>query len=182
MWFTETPWPPIAVGIVLSLAFVIAWNLTRRGAYLMWALGLAVACLLVYVLEQQIVTESERVEAAVYGITGAYRDGDLEKTRSYIAPTETAMRMAVTFAIPVYDVKDDLRITAVEVDMKANDTLAISRFRANATIESKKDNYRAAHPSHWELTWQKIEGDWKVTGYQRLDVVTGEPIDTWSSR
>lgn len=182
MWLTETPWPPIAIGVVLAIAFVIAWNLTRRGAYLMWAVGLLAACLLVYMLEQQIVTESERVEAAIYAVTGAYRDGDLEQTLSYISPSETALRLAVTGAIVLYDVKDDLRITAVEVDTKANDTLAVCRFRANATIEAVKDSLRAAHPSYWEVTWQKIEGDWKIVGVQRLDVVTGKPIELYSPR
>lgn len=180
MWFTETAWPPIAIGIVVILGLVIAWNLTRRGVYLMWALGLAIACVAVYFIEQQIVTEAEKVEAAIYEVTGAFRDDDLERTLSYISPAETAMRFTVTAAMGLYDVEDDLRITDVRVQTRANDTLAVSRFRANATIASRKGGYRGQHPTHWELTWRKIEGEWRITDYQRLHIVTGEPIDPWS--
>lgn len=182
MWFADTPWPPIFIGLALIAILVVAWNVTRRGAYLMWALGLSVACVAVYFAEQQIVTEAERVEAAIHGVTTAFEQGDLDKTLSYIAPSETLMRTAVSLAITRYDVKDDLRITDVQVEMRANETLAVSKFRANATIESKADNYRAQHPSYWEVTWQKIEGDWKITDFQRLHVVSGKPIDTFSGQ
>lgn len=182
MWFTETPWPPIVIGGVLILLLVAAWNVTRRGAYLAWALGLAVACVAAYFVEQQIVTEAERVEQSIHAVATAFQEGNLEETLSHIAPSQMMLRAAVTLAIGLYDVKDDLEITAVDVQMKANETLAVSRFRANATIESKADNYRAHHPSYWELTWQKIEGDWKIVDYQRLHVVTGKPIDVFSQQ
>lgn len=180
MWFTETAWPPIAIGVVLAFALLIAWNVTQRSSYLVGALGLALACVGVYFAEEQIVTEAEKVEAAVYEVTGAFRDDDLEKTLSYISPSEEGMRLAVTAANALYDVEDDLRITDVRVETRANDTLAVSRFRANATISSRKGGFRGHHPTHWELTWRKIGGEWKITDYQRLHVVTGEPIGTWS--
>ena len=138
MWFTETAWPPIAIGVVLALALVIVWSITRRKAYLVGTAGLALACVGIYFAEEQIVTEAEKVEAAVYDVTGAFRDDDLERTLSYIAPSQDAMRLTVTAANAMFDVEEDLRITDVRVETRANDTLAVSRFRANATISPRK--------------------------------------------
>lgn len=182
MWFTETAWPPIAIGVVLAFALLIAWNVTQRSGYLFGAVGLALACVGVYFIEEQIVTEAEKVEAAVYEVTAAFRDDDLEKTLSYISPAETVMRLEVAGAHAMADVEDDLRITDVRVETRANDTLAISRFRANATISARQGGHRGHHPTYWEMTWRKIGGEWKITDYQRLHVVTGEPIGTFSSQ
>ncbi|MBW3543662.1 MAG: nuclear transport factor 2 family protein [Planctomycetes bacterium] len=176
MWFTETPWPPLFICLGLAALFWAAWFSTRRGLWLIVSGGLVAAAAGVYFVEALIVTEAERVEAAVLAIASAYQRGDLEETLSYVAEDAADIRSLIESSLRFYEVKDDLRITDLSVTMGAEGEQALAHFRANATIVSRADNYRGSHPSRWHVTWRREDGRWKVVAVQPLHVVSGEPI------
>lgn len=176
-WFTETPWPPIVICSMAAVLLIAAWYPNRRGVYLCGAGGLVVVSVAIWFVERQIVTESERVEAAVYGVTSAFQRNDRAATLDYFSPQVVFLRQLVSLALKYYDVQDDMRITDLHVTMKANDTLAISHFRANATVVSERLGDLGYRSSRWEVTWRKEADDWKITEVRRLDPITGEVID-----
>jgi hypothetical protein len=199
MWFTETPWPPIIVCVVLGTLSGIAWHSQRRPLYL-WGIPL---CLVlsgaVYGLEKIIITERERVEIELHHLVDAFVEecetpkdvwqrmgmaagiGLESKTLSYISPKAENVRRSAVGALMFVSRIDYLRITDVSTEMKASDSRALTHFRANAGVVVP-NIYEGHHASRWELTWQREAGEWKVIRAQRLDPITGQEIGTLDPR
>ncbi len=188
MWFTETPWPPILILSVLGVLLFLGWVSQRKTGYLA-GLALCVAlCGIVFVVEQQILTELERVEQRLLDFTAAFqRDslkrglvnvligggGELESLK--FLQGDEVHRLA-THALDLVDIQDDVRISDIRTRMSNQDSRAITQFRASASVAVS--GYSAARqPSRWELTWGKEGGEWKVLRATRLNFMSGQPLD-----
>lgn len=174
MWFTETPWPPILICSVLAALLIAGWSANRRGSYLAGVLALVVLSGAIYVAELKIVTDAEQIEEAVYGITSAFQQGDVDKTLEYVSAKAHFWRESIPYASRLVKIDDDLRVTDVYVTMKANGSRGISHFRANATVDVGGAGNRGRQASRWEFTWQREADQWKVIHIYRLHVITGE--------
>jgi hypothetical protein len=174
MWFTETPWPPIVICTCFGVLSFAAWYAHKRAVYLALTLLIAFAAAGVFLVERYVVTEAERVENAVYGLTSAFQRRDLEGTLEFISRNAPDMRTLAERGLQLVTVEDDLRITDVQIGMLDNDTRAISRFRANATVRLGGMNSGSRQPSRWLLTWQLEEGVWKVIRIESLDPLSGD--------
>ena len=173
MWFTESAWPPIFVCIGLVGLCVAVWASTRRGTALAVAGGLLVLCPVIYFAERVIVTDAERVEAAVQGIAAAYASRDLDGTLAFVADDATLIQDLVRGTMDAYEVRH-LRITDVSVNMSDSGQQAVSHFRANATVSSRRGGFGPTHqPTRWEFTWRREGAAWKLTAVTPLQVVTG---------
>ena len=73
MWFTETPWPPILILSVIGVLLFLGWVSQRKTGYLAGVALCVALCGFVFVLEQQIVTETERVEQRLLDFTAAFQ-------------------------------------------------------------------------------------------------------------
>lgn len=179
MWFTESAWQPMALCGVFAIGFAAAWYQNRR---MLWLAGILVSLLLipgVWLLEQQIVTERERVEQRILDVTTAFKQQDVPTLLSCFAVNNLADRALATGVVAIVQVHDDLQIRDVSVTLTSGGNRAISRFRANGTFELR--TYRGYHPSRWEVVWEKIANEWKIIRVTRLDPVTGESMGIMQS-
>jgi ketosteroid isomerase-like protein len=174
MWFTETPWPPIFICSVIAVILFAAWYATQRGIHLVGIAGLVLIGVVIYFVEASIVTKAERVEAAVIALAEAYQQGNLDASLEHISPDYVLLRGAVETTMAAYEVSDDLRLTDLSVRFTADDTKAISHFRANATISGPGVAGQTRRPTRWELIWQLEANTWKVIKARSLDPLTGE--------
>jgi len=187
MWFTETPWPPIFLCALAFVGCLIGWKSQQRPGYLTGMIASVFAALLVWIVERSIVTERERVEAAVhnlawavqnesalYDLGSAFPGEDHLKTLSFISRHAPALRELAWRGLQFVRVAGDLRITDVNVTLRANGTRARSHFRANGTFVLP-DGSTSYEPTRWLLTWQLEDGQWRVIRIQRLNVITGQP-------
>jgi hypothetical protein len=179
MWFTETPWPPIFILLVVCCFLVAAWQGSKRAVYLIWVGVLLAACAGVYFYEQATVTESERVEQNVHDLVHAFQRKDKQTTLNFFSPQADQFRSTVEKAIELVDVRDDVDVKDVNILMMSENTQAVSQFRANATVSVRGLVDYTHQPSRWELTWQKEAGEWKIVAVQRLNPVTGEKMGIW---
>lgn len=176
MWLTETPWPPILITLVAAVLLFAAWFSTRRGMFLVGAGLLVILCGAIYIVEQRIITEAERVEQLVLDLTSAFQQKREEQVLEMFSPTASELRATVKTAMNLVTVHEDLRITDLSVQMKAQDSRAISHFRANATISIGSHGGLGHHPSRWEITWQREADQWRIIRVERLNPVSGEPV------
>jgi ketosteroid isomerase-like protein len=178
MWFTDTPWPPIVVCVVIGAFLLYGFSATQRSIFLVGVavlLGLMVG---IYFIEQAVVTEAERIEANVLRLADAVKQGDVERTLSFLSPREDKMRARIAAALALYDIGDDMRITDLHVRMQADNSIGISHFRANGTIIGKASSLGGRGATRWELTWRRVEDDWKITQITRLHPIrNNETID-----
>ena len=188
MWFTETPWPPILILCVFGVLLFLGWVSQRKTGYLAGVALCLALCGLVFVVEQQIVTETERVEQRLLDFTAAFQRDSLQRgllnavigggpeleSLKFLQGDE--VRRLATHALDLVDIQDDVRISDIRTKMSNKDSRAITQFRASASVTVS--GYGAARqPSRWELTWGKEDGEWKVLRATRLNFMSGQPMD-----
>jgi ketosteroid isomerase-like protein len=167
MWFTETPWPPFAICVGIGAFLLYRFWTTQRATFLVAALVLSGLSSVIFFIEQAIVTEAEQIEANVLLLADAVEQGDVEATLRFLSPREEQMRSRIGGAMAMYDI-DDLRITDLHVRMQADNSIGISHFRANGTVSGKASGVGTHVATRWELTWRRVEDDWKITEVTRL--------------
>ncbi len=178
MWFIEDPWPPVLFLGVLAVVFGLAWNATRRKRYLLFALGSVLLGFMTLVVEEMIITEAEQVEARVYALAEAVMQEDVDRVLSFLAADN--LQAEIGSQLPNVEIEDDLRITALEVTHEPGTDTALSHFRANGRI-TWRNTYTYNSPTRWNLTWQRIDGVWRITQIERLHPIEGNVIGTWDA-
>ena len=188
MWFTETPWPPILILCVFGVLLFLGWVSQRKTGYLAGVALCLALCGLVFVVEQQIVTETERVEQRLLDFTAAFQRDSMQRgllnavigggpeleSLKFLQGDE--VRRLATHALDLVDIQDDVRISDIRTKMSNKDSRAITQFRASASVSVS--GYGASRqPSRWELTWGKEDGEWKVLRATRLNFMSGQPMD-----
>lgn len=176
MWFTETPWPPII--ILGGIGFVLVLLAGSKQTVKLWiaALICGLGCLLIWVIERNIVTEAERIEQHILDLSAAFQRNETEQFVGYVSAQSAVLRALFASAIALVDIDEGYRITDMQVTVRANETLAESRFRANATGRLGTSGASNHYPTYWLLRWRKEAGEWKITELQRLNPVGGAPI------
>lgn len=181
MWFTETPWPPIFIGIAGMVLLGAAWLQNARKLYLGGFVALGLACLAIYGFERWYVTEPEKVEQRVYDLAAAVEEDDVDGVLQFIAEDQSALRNKVRVGMSQFRVDGGLRVTDVDAHFNDERTAIISRLRANGTVASKLNSAASRHvATMWEFTWKKEGDQWRIVKIQRLDPLKEEPIDMFS--
>lgn len=190
MWLTETAWPLILIFSILGVLCLAGWQAQGRKLYFVGLLVMVLLAGATYWTEAVIVTETERVEQAVYGLVATFQEesqlygatslpsADTPlRTLEFISTNAADIQNMARGAMLMVSVGDDMRLTDLQIDMRSNNSRAITHFRVNATVDISAFGISQRQPSRWEVTWQREGGEWKVIRVDRLNVVTGERID-----
>ena len=95
----ENPLRIIFIGAVVEALLGIALFRTGRGPLLWAMIGTLALTVLGVVVERLVVTERERIEMTLDGITSALEANDLGRVLSYIAPTAVKTRNRAAWAL-----------------------------------------------------------------------------------
>lgn len=176
MWFTENAWQPMLLFTLLAMIAGMVWYRRLQSRYL-----ISMTCCLIIVgatwgIERSVVTARERVHDSVTGIVTAFQQRDLDRTVSYVSKQSEDLKLLIGTAHNLVEVKDDMRLTAIETELLNQNTRAKSKFRVNATVKQLHGDYTGHQSTHWETTWQLEEGDWRLINILQLDPVTGNVI------
>ncbi len=180
MWFAETPWPPIFLCLVGIAGIFLIWKQNQKKEYLFVMGGLAIACIGIFTMEMAIVTEKERIEQHIHDMVWAFQKQEEEKCKSYLSQQAVPERGKIELALRTVRVHDDLRITDVDIELTNEDSIALSIFRANATVSYKMGGAQSGghHPSRWLFTWRLEAGEWKVTKIEQLELIGDKRKET----
>jgi hypothetical protein len=179
MWFTETPWPPIAILGLAGGAFLFAALQTQRGKWLV-AVGVClVLALAVWFIERAIVTPGEQVEGNLLALVEAFQKNDEAGTLKHIStgPNSLGLAVLVKLAILSVDIDPDYRITDVQIQTQAHDTAATSHFRVNANIHMPTQGNLGHKPFRFLGKWRIEAGQWRLTEIAELDPINGKVLD-----
>lgn len=178
MWFTETPWPPIAICGVAAGLLLIAWFRNARSLYLTGIVGLGIAAVLIFFIEQAVVTETENVERLQLELVEAVKEDDLERVLSHISDSSLTVRLKVRGGMTMVRVNSDLSITDDSARWSDDGKTIISHMRANGRASLKPKGQAERHfPTRWEFDWvRNSDNEWKIVDIRRLNPLTGEVI------
>lgn len=180
-WFTETPWPPIFILVLVAGGCLAAWSSQKRGLWLSVALVALIAAVGVFLAEKSIVTEAERVEAEIHSLVSAFERKDHDALVAFFSVRAADLRAQAEQALTWVDIPNGLDIKDMHVRTSNEDTRAVSHFRANGTISFR--GMATTHvASRWEFTWQKEQGRWKVISVQRLNPYKEEKMELFDPR
>ena len=177
MWFTETPWPPIFIGIAAILLLLSAWTRLGKAWCLIAAIVLGAACVGIFFLERVLVTDLEVVEAEVPKLLAAVEADDVERVVAFIHRDHSKWRVALEAALSQYRIEKNVRLTDLQTRYAANGVDVITHFRANGVGVRRSDSASHHIPTRWELTWKKIGEAWKIVHIQRLHPLKDEKIE-----
>lgn len=176
MWFTENAWQPMLLFTLLAMIAGMVWYRRLQSRYLIAMVCCLVMVAATWVIERSVVTARERVHDSVVGIVTAFQQRDLDLTVSYVSNQAEDLKTLIGTAHNLVEVKDDMRLTAIETELLNQNTRAKSKFRVNATIKALHGDYTGYQPTHWEMTWQLEEGEWRMINLLKLDPITGNVI------
>lgn len=184
MWFTETPWPPAIALVVAAVLFALAWSGNRRTLYAGLAIGALLLIPAVFLIERLIVTTAEQVEQEVHALLAAVVRDDVDATLDFFTKTALIERGLVVTGMSLGTLRPDARITDLSVEVTAEDTVAVTHFRANGTFVGRELIVSGEHhvATRWRLSWRKEAGDWKIFEVVRLDPIKGEAINILSAQ
>ncbi|WP_417848667.1 hypothetical protein [Thalassoglobus sp.] len=180
MWFTENAWQPMLFLTLAGMMFGMVWYRRLQTRYL---IAMAACFLLVGVtwfVEGAIVTEREKVRNSVVAITTSFQQRNLEQTLTHVSRQARGLQLLISSAHNLVKVRDDMRVTDIEIDLLNDNTRAKTRFRVNATIEAIGQSYVGHQPTRWEATWQLEEGEWRIINILQLDPINGNVITDFS--
>lgn len=180
MWIAETPWPVIVACAAVAALLYTGWHARGHVGYLIGA-GL---CLVLaggtYVAERYLVTESERVELALDDLWIAVKSRDVDTVVDKISTSAKDLREQAARAVQRFEVSDELDLTQVRIEMKAQNSRALTSFRANGPIRDTYGGGSYHGVTRWELTWQREGDQWRIIRITRLDPFTGEEVSRFS--
>lgn len=184
MWFTETPWAPAILLLVGAVLAGIVWSRTRKTLFVPIAIACLIAIPIVFVIERAIVTPAEEVELRIEALRSAVVRDDIEGTLDFFSRSAALERAAIASGMALVRVEPDVDVTDLTVDVTANDTVAVSQFRANGTFVGRGPFVSGDHhmPTRWRASWRKEAGEWKIFAVERLDPITGDRINLLSGR
>jgi len=182
MWFTEDAWTPMflfgSLGVILAFVAIA----TQKIKYMALAAILAVVCGAIYIIAQRIVTDAELIEQEIYNLAADFQRNDLPAVISYFSPQEKGLIATATAAVAMVDIAEDYRITDLQVTTKAENSLAESHFRANVTATVTGYGNVGRQPTRWNVSWQKVAGEWKIIEVKRLSVIGDEEMGILDKR
>lgn len=175
-WFTEAAWPPIIVLATAAGAGIVLFFSSQRIKYLAAVLPFVILTPVIYIVEQRIVTERERVEAAILEVVAAFERNDQPQVLKHFSANRLALRANVMLGMSIAQATGSIRVTDVSVALQNEESRAVTHLRANGPVRARDYGDVGHRPSRWELTWQKEGGNWRIVDLQRLDPITGEPM------
>ena len=176
-WFTENPWPLL---LLLVSAAVICLVLQLKRCWQLSA-GLLLGAAAVYLLESQIVTESEQLELRLDGIRQAFVQDDLAKIETYLAAENPELRKLAEDGMRLVQVSPGLHLKEVQVQLEPDGQRAVVALRANGNVTLRDSGQPVYIATRWTTVWVRSGGDWKLREVQRLDPVSGQPIGALSA-
>ncbi len=175
--FLESPWPWIFVGIVAEAVFAAVWATTRQSR-LLWGMAGSLAFMIVGVaVERLVVTERERVEAAMEGIVAALNANDLDRLlNEYIAPDASVTRGRASWALGrVHIDRANYHNLQVTINELTSPITATAEFDGGVDFRDRLGEFPYGHyRAHFVVELELRDGRWLVTDHVEYDVFGGQ--------
>ena len=185
MWFAEDAFSPAVLLAAAAIGIFAASRsealASKRSTLHYIALVLAIAILALFPIERWLVTSRERVKDRLHAVADAARNNDVDRLLTFIASNSEDVQKTAHEGMDRVRIGDDLTVSDVDVQMHDQDTRAVTRFLAKATVHVDSMG-SARHPTRWELTWRESSGEWKIVEVKRLSFINGEEIGIYSTR
>jgi hypothetical protein len=163
----ENPLRIIFIGVIVEVILGIVLLRTGRGALLWAMIGVFALTGIAVVVERLVVTEKERVEMTLDGITSALEANDLNRVLGFIAPTAVQTRNRAAWALGRIEVQS-ARIYRLEITINRLTTPMTARasFFGHISYRDRQGEIPYSNYGSRFVVDLRKQGDaWVVTGH-----------------
>lgn len=174
-WLFEDPTTLIVVGVLIEALLAVALVNSRQGKLIFAMLGVLALVLIGVIVEQLVVTDYERIEAALDGTARALRNNDVEGVLARIAPEAAGMRKTVEATLGRAHVTDaHVKDLSVRFNRLASPPTARAEFIGNVkgSFHAGADAAEGVVIRRFTVDFVRRGDHWLMTGYEDL----GAPI------
>ena len=171
----ENPMPIIFAGIAVEAVLGVILVKTGRGVLLLAMIGVLVLVLGGVALEALVVTDRERVEAALDGGAAAFVDGDVDRVLTFVAPDATGTQAAVRQVLRRVDI-DAIKITDLTINLVRTTSPPTARASMVCIVSGREKSGTFApttRPVRVEIQLRQQGERWLVIGHKWPEVVGG---------
>jgi hypothetical protein len=180
MWFTETPWPPLAILGLIALGLLFAAFQTQQGKWLLAIVCCAVLALAVWFIEQAIITPGELVEANLLAMIDAFQKNDEPGTLKFISPSQKSLVALAQLGIKAVEFEPGYSVSDIQIKTIANNTAATSHFRFVGAVSVATQGNLSRMPFRFRGHWRIEAGQWRLTEIEDLDPINGKTLNRWN--
>ena len=177
-WIAEDPWP----GIIL-LAGVAGLCLILRARASRWlvpvCLGLAGG---LYLLEQSIVTSSERIQEGLESLRLGFVNESQEEINRWISEDSPELRQSAMDGLKLVSVSRGFHLQNVQVQLEEGEQRAVVELRGNGIVTIRPNDMPQHASTRWKTTWVLKSDRWQLVEVRRLNPVTGDEIGVLSAQ
>jgi hypothetical protein len=160
----EDPTPILVFGVLAEAILAVALVRTRRGI-LLWVMGGVLAVVLIgLIVERLVVTERERVKAAVYGAAAAVERNDQAGVTSFVARSASdVLGRAIHYMNELEFSSVSLRGMEVTLNQLTSPPSAEATFFARVQFSDRSGSFPyQAYPAQIWATLVLEDGQWKI--------------------
>ena len=160
----EDPTPILVVGILAEAVLGVILARTRRGV-LLWPMGGVLALVVIgVVVERLVVTERERVEAAIYGAADAVENNDRQRVKDFLSRSAPeVLRRALSYMDRVRFTSVSVRGLKVRINDLTSPRSAEATFTARADFTDQGGEYPYnTYAAQFLVKLVFEDGTWKV--------------------
>jgi uncharacterized membrane protein YeaQ/YmgE (transglycosylase-associated protein family) len=171
--FLDSPWPYIAIGVIVEGALALALFVTRRGVLLYAMIGLLLAVVAGVLLERWVITERKRVMMTIDEGVEALKSNSEARMYAVVSPTADETRRQIQRGLELVRVTDvSLHNLTIEINDRANPPTATVQLDAVIYFEGRTSTFgHDRWAGHLLLHLQRSPDRWLI-----LDPVEGSPI------
>jgi hypothetical protein len=168
-FLVEQPWIIGIIGAVVTIAALFGWLQSGNPIALRSGIGLAVASILLVVMNLWIVTDSEIIHTWVMDVANELEQNQVQKVKDRVHPQATntvASRMNVLDHIQF----ESVRVTKIHsIDVKTTGDLKTAVVHMNVLAQGKLDGTPGKVPRWIGLNLETLKGKWLVVDVQEKD-------------
>ena len=172
-WFTEDPTTPVMLGVLAVFALGAVAFMLKKRMLVYIAVAIAIITIAVVVIESQIVTDKERIQAIVYDLSLAVENNDINGVTQF-AGSNIKARIEKEMPRYEFEVCNIMNLEPVEINETAP-VSSIVKFQCIARGTFLREQFEGMVRRQVELKFKK-EGDvWKVVNYRHYDPSNSSP-------
>ena len=160
----EDPTPIIVLGILAEAILGVLLVQTRRGFWLWPMAGVLAVVAIGVIVERLVVTERERVEAAIYGAARAVEENDRDGVATFLARSASDVLRRATYYMGRFEFSSvTLRSMEITINELTSPPTAQATFFAKADFTDRQGEYMyPSYAANFTVELVREDGVWKI--------------------
>ncbi len=167
-WLLEEPWAILLMGVAVAAIFLVVLVQTRHWAAMGAIAVVVVLTIVLLVVEHNVVTPTEEVQNAIYGVAAAIEANDQQEVLDRISPNAPNLRSLVTGNMPRMEFSK-ARIVGrlnIVINKLTSPPSATANFQGLITGSAGRNRQNVTQLGRYRVTLRREGQQWLISDYK----------------